>query len=91
MGAKMRGADERNGALFSYVNLEDRVPGRHPLRMIREIVNGALGRLDGAFATLYASEGRPSIAPERLLRAALLQACPRAGGDLCSRSGRSAN
>jgi transposase len=73
MGAKMRGLDERNEALFSYVNLEDRVPARHPLRLIREIVNGALARLDGAFATLYAADGRPSIAPERLLRAALIQ------------------
>jgi transposase len=55
------------------VNLEDRVPTRHPLRLIREIVNSALARLDGAFAPLYAAEGRPSIAPERLLRAALIQ------------------
>jgi transposase len=59
--------------LFSYVNLEDRVPARHPLRLIREIVNGALARLDGVFAALYAADGRPSIAPERLLRAALIQ------------------
>jgi transposase len=73
MGARMRGADERNEALFSYVNLEDRVPARHPLRLIRQIVNGGLARLDGAFAGLYAAEGRPSIAPERLLRAALIQ------------------
>jgi transposase len=73
MRAKMRGSDERNEALFSYVNLEDRVPARHPLRLIREIVNAALARLDGAFARLYAAEGRPSIAPERLLRAALIQ------------------
>ena len=73
MGAKMRGSDERNEALFSYVNLEDRIPAQHPLRLIREIVNGALARLDGAFDTLYAADGRPSIAPERLLRAALIQ------------------
>ena len=73
MGAKMRGSDERNEALFSYVNLEDRVPARHPLRLIRKIVNAALARLDGAFDKLYAAEGRPSIAPERLLRAALIQ------------------
>jgi transposase len=73
MGAKMRGSDERNEALFSYVNLEDRVPARHPLRLIRAIVNAALVRLDGAFDKLYAAEGRPSIAPERLLRAALIQ------------------
>jgi transposase len=69
----MRGSDERNEALFSYVNLEDRVPVRHPLRLIREIVNAALVRLDGAFDKLYAADGRPSIAPERLLRAALIQ------------------
>ena len=73
MGAKMRGSDERNEALFSYVNLEDRIPARHPLRLIREIVNAALAKLDGVFAELYAAEGRPSIAPERLLRAALIQ------------------
>jgi len=73
MGAKMRGSDERNEVLFSYVSLEDRVPARHPLRMIRAIVNAALTRLDGAFAKLYAAEGRPSIAPERLLRAVLIQ------------------
>ena len=73
MGATMRGLDARNEALFSYVNLEERLPGRHPLRTIREIVNGALARLDGVFATLCAWEGRPSIAPERLLRAPLIQ------------------
>ena len=73
MGAKMRGLDEQNEALFSYVNLEDRVPARHPLRLIREIVNAALARLDGTFDKLYAADGRPSIAPERLLRAALIQ------------------
>lgn len=73
MGAKMRGLDERNEALFSYVNLEDRVPARHPLRMIREVVNAALARLDDTFAKLYASEGRPSIGPERLVGAALIQ------------------
>jgi transposase len=69
----MRGSDEQNGALFSYVNLEDRVPARHPLRVIRQIVNTALAKLDAAFAGLYASEGRPSIPPERLLRAVLIQ------------------
>ena len=46
MGAAMRGSDEQNGALFSYVNLEDRVPERHPLRVIRRIVNAALVRLE---------------------------------------------
>jgi len=70
----MRGSDERTGSLFSYVGLEDRVPAKHPLRVIRRIVNDVLIALDGEFAKLYAASGRPSIAPERLLRALLLQA-----------------
>jgi len=70
----MRGADERTGALFSSVDLEERVPAKHPLRKIRQIVNDALATLDGEFSRLYASEGRPSIAPEKLLRTSLLQA-----------------
>lgn len=69
----MRGSDERTGSLFSYVDIESRISRDHPLRLIRELVNDALGRLDAAFAKLYAHEGRPSIAPERLLRASLLQ------------------
>ena len=69
----MRGSDERVGSLFSYVDLEDRVPENHPLRKIRELVNEALGVLDRKFASLYALEGRPSIPPERLIRASLLQ------------------
>ena len=70
----MRGSDERTGSLFSFVDLEERVPRRHPLRKIRQIVNDALAALDADFSKLYASEGRPSIAPEKLLRASLLQA-----------------
>jgi transposase len=69
----MRGSDERSGVLFSYVDLEDRVPAAHPLRLIRRIVNEVLAALDGEFTKLYADAGRPSIAPERLLRALLLQ------------------
>jgi transposase len=64
----------RTGELFSYVEIEQTVPSRHPLRLIRGIVNDVLVALDSEFAKLYASEGRPSIAPERLLRALLLQA-----------------
>jgi hypothetical protein len=60
----MRGSDEQNGALFSYVDLEDRVTARHPLRLIRQIVNAGLAQLDADFAGLYAAEGRPSIPPE---------------------------
>ena len=71
----MRGSDERSGTLFSYVDLEERVPGDHPLRVIREIANAALTALDSDFAALYPPRlGRPSIAPERLLRGMLLQA-----------------
>jgi len=70
----MRGSDERSGSLFSYVDLEARVRGDHPLRAIREIANAALGDLSGEFTALYANFGRPSIAPEKLLRAMLLQA-----------------
>lgn len=70
----MRGADERAGQLFSYVDLESRVRRDHPLRMIREIANDALAALAAEFAVLYSRSGRPSIPPERLLRAMLLQA-----------------
>jgi transposase len=70
----MRGSDERTGELFSYVDIEERIPQNHPLRLIRRIVNEVLSELDGEFAKLYAEDGRPSIAPERLLRALLLQA-----------------
>jgi transposase len=70
----MRGSDTRTGELFSYVDLEDRVPAKHPLRAIRRIVNDVLIALDAEFEKIYAATGRPSIAPERLLRALLLQA-----------------
>jgi transposase len=70
----MRGSDRRSGALFSYVDLEKRVPTGHPLRVIRSIANDALESMSGGFDALYASTGRPSIPPEMLLRALLLQA-----------------
>ena len=71
----MRGSDERSGSLFSYVDLEARVRGDHPLRAIRRIANAALAELSEDFAALYPPRlGRPSIPPERLLRAMLLQA-----------------
>jgi transposase len=70
----MRGSDGRAGELFAYVDLERRVPAAHPLRAIREIVNQALSELSPTFARLYARLGRPSIPPEKLLRALLLQA-----------------
>src|SRR2546430_6122384 len=70
----MRGSDERTGELFSYVDLEKRVPAKHPLRLVRGVVNEVLAALDRDFSKAYADSGRPSIAPERLLRALLLQA-----------------
>ena len=70
----MRGGDDRTGDLFSYIDLEARVRSDHPLRRIRSIVNEALAALSGDFAALYSPMGRPSIAPEKLLRAMLLQA-----------------
>ena len=69
----MRGTDEISGSLFSYVDLEERIPAKHPLRKIRQIVNEALSSLDADFEKLYVDFGRPSIAPERLIRASLLQ------------------
>jgi transposase len=70
----MRGEDERSGSLFSYVDLETRVGQAHPLRVVRAIVNEALAALAGEFSGLYSPMGRPSIPPEKLLRAMLLQA-----------------
>jgi transposase len=70
----MRGTDKRSGELFSYVDLEQRVRADHPLRAIREVVGTALAALSSDFAGLYSGMGRPSIAPEMLLRAMLLQA-----------------
>ena len=69
----MRGTDEASGSLFSFVDLEDRIPARHPLRKIRQVVNDALASLDDEFQALYTDFGRPSIAPERLIRASLIQ------------------
>lgn len=60
----MRGSGETSGSLFSYVDLEDRIPARHPLRKIRALENDALRGLDADFGRLYANEGRPSIPPE---------------------------
>ena len=74
MGVAMRGDDEICGSLFSYIDLEDRVRADHPLRPIREIANAALAALSGDFAAVYSGMGRPSVAPEKLLRAMLLQA-----------------
>jgi transposase len=70
----MRGRDARTEGLFPYVSCEGRVPADHPLRSIPPIVDAALASLSGEFEKLHAAHGRPSIPPERLLRALLLQA-----------------
>ncbi len=70
----MRGEDQRSEGIFSYVRLEERVPADHPLRAIRELTDAALKELSRDFNKLYSRDGRPSIPPERLLRALLLQA-----------------
>lgn len=70
----MRGNDEQQDGVFSYVSLEQRIPASHPLRLIRKMVDEALEELSKSFEELYARTGRPSIAPEKLLRALLLQA-----------------
>jgi transposase len=69
----LRGDQRDDGGLFSYVALESRIPKSHPLRKIRKLVDTALTNLDSVLESLYAAEGRPSIPPERLLRASLLQ------------------
>jgi transposase len=70
----MRGRDDRGEGMFSYIRLEDRVPADHPLRAIRVLTDEVLAALDGRFEGMYSAMGRPSIAPEMLLRAMLLQA-----------------
>jgi transposase len=69
----MRGEDRTSGALFAYVDVEARIPAKHPLRAMRRLTNAALAELDQGFSALYVGFGRPSIPPERLLRATLLQ------------------
>src|ERR1700687_2459235 len=69
----MRGDDQQQSGVFSYISAEQRVPQSHPLRPLRKMVDEVLGELSPRFAKMYAKRGRPSIAPEKLLRALLLQ------------------
>ena len=69
----MRGDDRQQDGLFSYLSPEQRVPRNHPLRRLRPLVDEVLSALSGRFSKMYARVGRPSIAPEKLLRALLLQ------------------
>ena len=72
-GHAMRGDDQQPGAMYSYLSPEARVPQDHPLRALRAMVDQVPGELSSEFDRLYARVGRPSIAPEKLLRALLLQ------------------
>jgi transposase len=69
----MRGDDTQQSSAFSYLSPEDRVPAEHPLRPVRKMIDSALVTLSAVFNQIYSSTGRPSIAPEKLLRALLLQ------------------
>ena len=70
----MRGNDLQQAEMWSYISPEERVPHDHPLRPLRAMTDEALQQLQSRFNRLYAKNGRPSIAPEKLLRALLLQA-----------------
>src|SRR4028118_442629 len=69
----MRGRDTQQVAMFSYLSPEQRVPADHPLRAVRRLTDRILAELSGAFERMYSAMGRPSVAPEKLLRALLLQ------------------
>jgi transposase len=69
----MRGHDEQQESMYSYISPEKRVPSDHPLRRLRGMVDTALQEMSPQFAEMYSHYGRPSIAPEKLLRALLLQ------------------
>jgi len=70
----MRGSEEIQDSMFSYISVEQRVPKDHPLRPVRKVIDESLKRLSGEFEGMYSKTGRPSIAPEKLLRALVLQA-----------------
>src|SRR5438105_14204588 len=72
-GVRMRGPDKLQSGMFSYISAERRVSSDHPLRAIRAMVDVALSKMGPQFETMYAKAGRPSIPPEQLLRALLLQ------------------
>ena len=72
----MRGVQSFQGAMFSYISLEDRVSAQHPLRKLRALVDALLASMSAEFETVYARKGRPSVPPEMLLKALLLQRKP---------------
>ncbi len=80
----MRGDDRQPDSMFSYVSPEQRVPSDHPLRAIRQLVDAILAEMSREFDKLYLAVGRPSIPPEQLLRALLLQISTPSGASACS-------
>jgi transposase len=70
----MRGIDTKQASMLCLVSLEDRVPRNHPLRAIKKMMDAALSELSGVFDAMYSKVGRPSIPPERLLKASVLMA-----------------
>jgi len=83
----MRGRSERQSDLITLINVEERIPAKHPIRRIKRMVDAVLRRLDGEFATMYAPVGRASIPPERLLKAKVLQALYTVRSDRSRRRG----
>lgn len=83
----MRGHDEHQESMYSYISPEKRVPSDHPLRRLREMVDTGLKEMSPHFAELYSHYGRPSIAPEKLLRALLLQVLYSVRSDRCQQVG----
>ena len=79
----MRGANNEQSLMFSYISAEQRVPEDHPLRAIRLMADTALRDLDRVFARMYAATGRPSIAPERLCARCCCRCCTRCAANGC--------
>ncbi len=79
----MRGTDHEQSGMFSYISAERRVPTDHPLRAIRVMVDAALKELGPRFDALYAKSGRPSIPPEKLLRALCCKCSTRCAASAC--------
>jgi transposase len=79
----MRGKDHQQSGMFSYISAEQRVPQEHPLRAIRAMADAALGELGPRFEAIYATNGRPSIPPEKLRARCCCRSCTRCVASGC--------